>query len=156
MARSELLSTMECLRSVFIFSARDFDLCHTFEASITYLSSPTQHFLLPYIVVLLGFIWPVVSCPSAFSSLSLMATKISLPSLWTEVQMAIQRLWGTTWELGEIRRRPWLVEIENQGLKGKGRAQRTVSVGVMKSGQYGGLQGQGWIGNLWCQTWSQG
>lgn len=82
-----------------------------------------------------------LSCP-AFSNLSLMATKISLLSLWTEVQMAIQRLWGTTWELGEVRRRPWLVEIANQGLKGKGRAQRTVSVGVKKSGEYGSLQGR--------------
>ena len=61
-----------------------------------------------------------LSCPSAFSSLSLMATEISPPSLWTEVQVAIQRLWGTTWELGEVSWSLCLVEITNPNTERKG------------------------------------
>jgi hypothetical protein len=55
-----------------------------------------------------------------------MATEISPPSLWTEAQMAIRRLWGTTWERGKVSWRLWLAEIRNQGLRGKGMVQRTV------------------------------
>ena len=120
------------------------------QASFIFFSSREHSFILCILSCLVLIYLLSLSCPSAFSSLSLMATEISPPSLWTEVQVAIQRLWGTTWELGEVSWSMCLVEITNQTLKGKGRLQRTVSVGVERSGKYGGFKGDGWIWSLWC------